>query len=110
MEVKEVCTSNSTRVQQIEKESKMLNIIISGLMPHHQIPQGLCKFAYNEMGVKLSENDIADMYLLAETVEKVVHLVKFRNQHVHNAFFKGKIQLSPRARVWINEDAKEESY
>ena len=104
-EVKEVCTSNFTQVQQIEKESKMLNIIITSFMPHHQIPQGLCEFAYNEMGgVELSENDIADIYLLAETMEKVVHLVKFWNQHIRNAFFKGKIQLSPRARVWINED------
>ena len=103
-EVKTNCTSNTTRVSTIEKERKMKNIIITGLMPRHQNPSGLCEFAYNEMGVSIGEEDIADMYLILGTHDRVVHLVRFANQSARNNFFRGKIQLSPRARVWINED------
>ena len=56
------------------------------------------------MGLSMSEEDLADMYLIAETADRVVHIVKFRNQLARNNFFRGKIHLSPRARVWINED------
>ena len=105
-EVKTTCSNNSDRVQQIEKYRKSLNIIITGLLPRHSDPPGLCEFAYTEMGVNLAEHDISQIMVIAESHEKVVHmhLIRFSNQRARNEFFKGRIQLSPRVRVWINED------
>ena len=60
------------------------------------------------MGVTICIEDIGDMYLIAETMEKVVYVIKFTNQMARNNFFRGKIHLSPRARVWINEDLTKE--
>ena len=70
----------------------MLNIAITGLMPRHQTP------------VSIGEEDMREMYLIAETHKKVVHIVHFNNLIARNNFFRGKIELSPRSRVWINED------
>ena len=49
-EFKRGCSSNTDRVQQIEKDRKSLNIIITGLLPRLGDPPGLCEFAHTEMG------------------------------------------------------------
>ena len=103
-EVKTNCTSNTNRVNVIEKDRKMMNIIVTGLLPRHQSAEGICEFAYNEMGVELSVEDIVHVITIAETPNRVVNLVKFSNLRARNDFFRGRIQLSPRARVWVNED------
>ena len=79
-------------------------IIITGLMPRFQSTLGICEFAWTEIGVQPKEQYISHMYVIVEKWEKIVHLINFSNQHARNVLFKGRIQLSPRTCVWINED------
>ena len=89
-EVNTNCTSNTNRVDVIEKDRKMMNIIVTGLLPRHQSTEGICEFAYNEMGVELSVEDIVHVITIAETPNRVDNLVKFNNLRARNDFFRGR--------------------
>ena len=102
--VKTNTEANTTRLDKIQKEEKMMNLLLSNLPPVLQNIQGFVQFAYNELNVEINPGDIMFLNKVFESTNRVVHLVRFRNLEIRNTVFRGRINLGFRSRIWINED------
>ena len=94
----------NSRIDHIDTDKKLPNLIITGLPNRYQSIPGVCRFAIEEMGVEIQETDVACMYIIVETAIKTMFLARFTNQRARNNFYRGRLQLTPRSRIWINED------
>ena len=96
--------ANTVRLDKIQKDEKMLNLLLSNLPPVLQSIQGFSQFAYNELNVELTPGDILFINKVFESTSRVVHLARFRSLEVRNAVLRGRINLGFRSNIWINED------
>ena len=83
------CENNvrsNCRLDDIDTEKRLPNLIIAGLPNRYQCIPGVCEFAANEMGI-LNESDIACMYVIVETNTKTMFLIRFTNQRARNNFY-----------------------
>ena len=95
---------NTNRIDKIQRQDKMLNLLITNLPSDVHNLTGFSNFAYHVLNVELSPGDIMYLYKVFESTSRVVHLVHFRSLEVRNAVCRGRTNLGYRSRVWVNED------
>ena len=76
--VKSTGVQNSNRLDKIQKDDKMLNLLLSNLLPNIQNITGFARF--NEM----SQGDILYIYKVFESTTRIVHVVRFRSLEIRN--------------------------
>ena len=95
---------NTNRLDKIQKEDKMLNLLFANLPVGLHTIQGFGNFAYNELNVELGPGDIMFISKVFESANRLVHLVRFRSFEVRNAVYRGRTNLGFRSKIWVNED------
>ena len=77
--VKSNTESNTICLDKIQKDEKMMNLLVSNLPPALQTIQGFGQFALNEFNVELTPGDVMSINKVFESTNRLVHLVRFRN-------------------------------
>ena len=65
--VKKTGEENSNRLDKIQRDEKMLNLLLSNLPPGLQTIHGFGNFAYNKLNMELASGDILYLNKLSET-------------------------------------------
>ena len=102
--IRKVGVENTNRLDRVQKEDKMLNLLFANLPSNLHNIQGFGNFAYNELNVELGPGDVMFISKVFESANRLVHLIRFRSLEVRNAVYRGRTNLGFRSRIWVNED------
>ena len=95
---------SSLFVSQLEIDHKSLNLLITGLPHDLHSTQGVLRFAYNKLNLNIAEEEIIQVFKIAETNRGPIIKVRFHNILTRTAFYKARTRLGPSTSIWINED------
>ena len=84
---------NSNRLDKIQKDDKMLNLLLSNLPVHIQNIHGFQNFAYHNLNVELTGGDIMFISKVFESANRLVHPIRFRSLEIRNAVYRARINL-----------------
>ena len=102
--VRSVGAENTNRLDRMQKEDKMLNLLFANLPANLHNIHGFANFAYNELNVELAPGDVMFVSKVFESANRLVHLIRFRSLEVRNAVYRGRTNLGFRSKIWVNED------
>ena len=102
--VRTIGVENANRLDRMQKEDKMLNLLFANLPANLHNIQGFANFAYQELNVELGPGDVMFVSKVFESANRLVHLIRFRSLEVRNAVYRGRTNLGFRSKIWVNED------